>query len=530
MARYKRSYGMRRFARRSRRASKWTNMLLRNGNGTFGLLGDYKLDEGARMAMFGPSFKQRLLNPALGPQTARQMLARRAFRYYGDGDYTTGPQYGLVNFGSGSLRGNKITGVGDYSATPPAANQLVEGSVETPISVNSSPDLTGDVYFSHREFVGNVTASATNSTAASATVPSKFSNAVYAINPGMALTFPWLSQVANNFTMYDFMGCIFEYRPTSGEFGAIGSSALGKIVMATQYDPDANPFTSSTTMENYDYAIAGKPCNRLIHGVETKRTQGALNMLYTRSSDIARDKIFTDIGTFQLATEGVPMTVAANSTATAIIGELWVSYKVKLSRAQIQAAGSSSGTTDFFIGGTAAGSPGALIMFGNSKNYVNNNATLKEYYDASAVDGTGGNGTLLAPKKTNTMGITISTISGTIYKIQFPPSISSGQFLVEIINIGQNSTDLASVLPTYVLNNCALCATEGALGDLTYGLPGYSQTPPIAVAGIGGQSSTYLLNITGPSATITITNVGVVNTMNFRTDVIIVRLPLNTIA
>lgn len=231
----------------------------------------------------------------------------------GWGKYQLAGQHHQV--GNSSVVGNQLTGTGK------------------PITVNSSDDETGDIYISHKEFVGNVKASA--QIPASGNILSDFTSTNYAINCGLTNSFPWLSQIAQNFTMYELQGLIYEYRPTSGEFGAAGTNALGKIVMATQYDPDAQPFLSSISMENYDYANSAKPSQHMLHGVETAKRQGATNMLYIRTGATERDKIFTDIGNFQISTEGIPLSGIPGSTTSAIVGELWVTYRVKLSRAQL---------------------------------------------------------------------------------------------------------------------------------------------------------------------------------------------------
>lgn len=217
--------------------------------------------------------------------------------------------------GGNSVVGNQLTGSGK------------------PITVNTSDDETGDIYISHKEFVGNVKASGT--IPESGNILSDFTSTNYAINCGLTNSFPWLSQIAQNFTMYELQGLIYEYRPTSGEFGAAGTNALGKVVMATQYDPDAPAFLSSIAMENYDYANSAKPSQHMLHGVETAKRQGATNMLYIRTGATERDKIFTDIGNFQISTEGIPLSGIAGSVSQAIVGELWVTYRVKLSRAQL---------------------------------------------------------------------------------------------------------------------------------------------------------------------------------------------------
>lgn len=283
----------------------------------------------------------------------RQKLSRRLFNYRGDGDYWSDFKKGgwfnkneamgsaLRGLGSavgsylpgGSTLGNyaggavsKWLGFGDYT-TPASGNQLM-GDAQTPVTVNTSEDNTGDLYLSHTEFIGNVTASHTGAGA------SQFEQNTFELNPGLTATFPWLSQIAANFELYDFQGLMFQYKPNSGESGA-SSNNLGKIIMATQYDPDANKFLNSVEMQNYDYANSTKPSCGLVHGVETALSQQAVNMMYVRTQkQSTRDKIFTDIGKFIVATEGIPFSAAG----TQILGELWVTYRIKLSRATLYSA------------------------------------------------------------------------------------------------------------------------------------------------------------------------------------------------
>lgn len=265
---------------------------------------------------------------------ATQMQARVQDGYHGYGDYKQNAR----KFGAGALRaagaglgyaatGNfqgahqgwrlgakasKFAGWGDY-----ASNQIINDGGSQPMSVNKSAgDMTGDVYINHREFISNIAANTANT----------FENRVFPINAGLSGSFPFLSQIAQNFTLYQFQGLIFEFVTTSGETST-SSNALGKVIMAVDYDPDASPFTNPVQMSNMDYAVSAKPSTNVRCGVETKPSQLATEMQFVRTGDGTRDKIFSDIGQFQIATDGVP--------SAGIIGELWVTYRVRLSRAQL---------------------------------------------------------------------------------------------------------------------------------------------------------------------------------------------------
>lgn len=224
---------------------------------------------------------------------------------------------------------SKFLGSGDYVAS----NQIVDGgkmSSQQNIAVNQH-DLTGDIYISKTEFVRNVTASVADGPGTS-----KFEVSSFSLNPGLSDVFPWLSQIAQNFELYELDALMFQYKPSSGEFGNSSSNTLGKVIMCTNYDPASSAFSNSVEMENYDYACSVKPSHGCVHGVECANRQRATSQMYVRTSDVNRDLIFTDLGKFQIATEGIPF--SGSGEQSSLIGELWVSYTIKLSRAKLYAA------------------------------------------------------------------------------------------------------------------------------------------------------------------------------------------------
>jgi len=265
-----------------------------------------------------------------------QMKNRRMYNYWGPGRY--------------------FRGRGAYSES----NAIVQGGVPAevvPRHVSSDMDVQGGGGFSlsHTEFLGNVTVSA------SAAGTSVFSIQNYQLNPGIEQTFPFLSQIADNFSMYEWGGLIYKYKPTSGEFGAAGSNSLGKVMMVTQYDPDAPVFTSSVAINNYNGASSCKPSSGMVHGVECAGQMRATKQLYVRTGQSTKDKIFTDIGTFSIATEGI----YSSAAGTQIIGELWVSYSIRLIQPNIQSiiGGAASGY-DSAIANAVATSAGVLYPAG----------------------------------------------------------------------------------------------------------------------------------------------------------------------
>lgn len=378
----------------------------------------------------------------------------------------------------------RLRGLGQYGGSAGGNQLIADDTIQTPIQVNAGMTAEGDVYVTHREFIGNVIASV--QLAAGATSgSSSFTVQDYAINPALSSSYPFLAQLAQNFALYEFQGLVYEYKPTSGEFGTTGTNGLGKLIMATQYDPDAPEYINSVAMENADYTTACKPSQHMLHGVETAPNQGAIGMRYTRAGPSPKDKILTDVGLFQIATEGIPMTGAAGTFVSSQIGELWVSYKVKLSRAQLYNSLLGQGTKmDIFLGYNAA----SAIIGSTSTVYSNSNS-----YYASTAPATYG----FIPKLTNTIGCGITGTSSTACVIGFPQYLVTGTFLVYIWcnTAGGDAGLTANKLTVTNSNNMTVNTATGAyLGALI--APRVS-----AVAATGGSlSAACFVTVNGPNA------------------------------
>lgn len=153
----------------------------------------------------------------------------------------------------------------------------------------------------------------------------------FVLNPGCMSTFPWLSGIANNYQKYQWMGLVFEYVTSSGDALSSTNTALGTVIMATDYDTNHIPFTDKRLMENSDYSNSGKPSISQIHGIECDPAINPLKVSYVRPDYPAErdeqgavtDLRFSDHGRFQIGTIGC-------QEASQILGELWVTYDVIL--------------------------------------------------------------------------------------------------------------------------------------------------------------------------------------------------------
>lgn len=237
-----------------------------------------------------------------------------------------GPLGALTGY---SLGGGVARSVGLGSYTPlggrVVTNQIHGASRSLPMRINSASGREGDIVFSHTEFIGNVKASGT------ANGQTGFEVRAFELNPGLRHVFPFLSQLAQNFTLYQWLGLAFEYRPVMSDYGNANSNSLGKVIMTTNYDPTEGTFASSIEAENEGYATAAKPSMGQRHFVENSPKQLLNRMFFVRTGESKKDLLDTDIGTFQLCTEGISL----GASTTSLIGELWVTYKVRLSRATL---------------------------------------------------------------------------------------------------------------------------------------------------------------------------------------------------
>jgi len=156
-----------------------------------------------------------------------------------------------------------------------------------------------------------------------------FTNFNLNLNPGLSSTFPWLSTVASSYEEYEFLGLIFEFKSTSAVAVNSTNTALGVVIMATDYDSlDAN-FVSKQQMEAQQFTTSSVPSQSFMHGIECRARANVLSSLYTCAGVVpaGADQRFYDLGNFQLAVSGMQ--------AASVIGELWVSYHVLLRKPQL---------------------------------------------------------------------------------------------------------------------------------------------------------------------------------------------------
>lgn len=260
---------------------------------------------------------------------------------------------GTVLPGMGNEIGNAASwlsrafGFGDYKIK---ANSLMTQNI-------AQFKAHGTIEFSHREFVSDIN------------MTTNFQNSTYIINAGNSTLFPWLSTIAKNFEQYEFMGLIFEFKSTSASAIGNTTTGLGTIIMATDYDVLDSPYADKRAMEVAEFATSGPPCVNQIHPIECDPRQNIMSKLYIKPGNTyaapvglapADDWRFSTMGNFQLATTSA-------QAACSGVGELWVSYHVKLYKPQLE--GSSSGAiTKIHAGLSVAIGGSPTLSFVESNN------------------------------------------------------------------------------------------------------------------------------------------------------------------
>lgn len=212
--------------------------------------------------------------------------------------------------------GNFITGFGDYQVSK---NVFLTGA--PPIVKNVRRDGSGGVTISFREFIGNVVSSSSANT---------FDLTAYPIVPTSLASFPWLSQLAGNFQEWNPEGIVYEYRSTSADALNSTNTALGTVLMATNYNSALPAYGSESEMLNSEFSASVKPSDNCMHMIECKRSASVLGNLYTKTTG-DEDVRFSQLGNFQLATDGFQGTSVQ-------CGQLWITYQIALNKPKLSDA------------------------------------------------------------------------------------------------------------------------------------------------------------------------------------------------
>jgi len=199
---------------------------------------------------------------------------------------------------------SKYVGTGDYTVTDNTLLAPRKGAV--------FGNGGRAVRITHKEYLGDIIGS------------TAFTSRIFYLNPGLESTFPWLSPIAGRYQEYSIVGMVPEFHSTSATALNSTNTALGTIMMTTQYNPLRPAFSSKMECENYQYSTSGPPSQDQMHPIECASGEAPLDHQYIRTGAVpaGEDARFYDYAYLQVSTVG--MQAAAN------IGELWISYDIEL--------------------------------------------------------------------------------------------------------------------------------------------------------------------------------------------------------
>lgn len=153
-----------------------------------------------------------------------------------------------------------------------------------------------------------------------------FAVAKFALNPGLATAFPWLSNVANNYESYRFHDLHYCYKPICP------TSTPGKVMIAIDYDAnDATP-GSKVIINSYQGTVSTSVWDTITHKSTKENLQKFTTQRYVRAGNAptGTDLKTYDLGSVLIATSNTP----ASSTTC---GEIFVTYTVELFTPQLNA-------------------------------------------------------------------------------------------------------------------------------------------------------------------------------------------------
>lgn len=217
-----------------------------------------------------------------------------------------------------------IKGKGDYVYSnygPGAVNVTSSGKILKGLDPPSF-SKSNDCVISHREYIGDVVTSS---------VAGNFSITSYPIQPGWQVSFPWLSTLAANYMEYEILQMVYEFRTMSADALNSTNTALGQVIMATEYNAALPGPINKQQMEQMEFSQSIKPSCSAIHTIECKKSQTPITHLYVRggAQPANTDIRWSDYGNFYIATNGMQGT-------NVNVGELWVSYKIKFYKPILQ--------------------------------------------------------------------------------------------------------------------------------------------------------------------------------------------------
>lgn len=251
-----------------------------------------------------------------------------------------GPAGGYIGGKLGSWLGS-ITGLGSYKVKSNTLLGLKTGGTRA----GSAPiveNVRGKTIITHVEYLRDI-----NST-------EDFNNISYEVNPGLKTTFPWLSDIAACYQEWKPLGVVFYFESHSSNALNSTNTALGSIIMSSNYEADAPEFKNQQEALNTEFTTSTKPSESVMHPLECSPAENPQRIFYIRNGPLpatASSSLWYDLCKTQIMTLG--------SQAVANVGKLYISYQIEFLKPVLN--GSASGKTYqnaiYALSGCTGGTP-----------------------------------------------------------------------------------------------------------------------------------------------------------------------------
>jgi len=252
-------------------------------------------------------------------------------------------------------------GKGDYVQSGNGVNNagVMTNSLVKPLTTNSIPFMhvsNEGTRITRREFIRPIAVAVTGNDPAG--------KPAFVINPGDALTFPWLHNIARNYQQWMPLGIIFHYRATCGVTSTV-SPSLGVVRMATQYDVYQPLFNEDVQrITNHFFAQTTSPFASTDHAVECALDQTAIKPLWIRpEARLQHDDIKVDSGPVHLVEHREAtfdarlydlgrlefLNTGSPTGGAYTAGELWITYDIMLLKPRVQLTNGFTYGSDFIV-------------------------------------------------------------------------------------------------------------------------------------------------------------------------------------
>lgn len=162
----------------------------------------------------------------------------------------------------------------------------------------------------------------------------------FPINPGLAVTFPWLSTQAVGWETYRFKSLTFRY------YTRCGTGQIGSTLIIPDYNAADGPPTTETVASSYEDVAADVPWKQIVCRLNPRALQRVNAKHFIRTSTTLPPN--EDVRLFDAANVYIAST---DGTGGAPIGKLWVEYEVEFFTPTLPPSG----------GGGGGGPPGLLL-------------------------------------------------------------------------------------------------------------------------------------------------------------------------